>query len=133
MITKIGYNFFAFDLEHRFLMKFLVSIKIPLKWVVTWHVFLFAYAAYFRRNSDKLTIFQTGKPNFSGPSNNGLSCSEVKPSILKSAYSATLILYAISFRERILSMQQRGLEGFSNFSKQKLHPGGNQVKHFMAQ
>ena len=38
MITKICYTFFAFDFEHRFLMKFLVSIKFPLKWLVTWHV-----------------------------------------------------------------------------------------------
>ena len=56
----------------------------------------FAYSAYFGWNSDKLTTFQTGKPNFSGPSNNRLSCSEVKPSIHKSAYSTTLSLYTIS-------------------------------------
>ena len=37
-----------------------------------------AYSAYF---------WQTGKPNFSGPSNNSLSCSGVKPSIHKSAYT----------------------------------------------
>ena len=48
----------------------------------------------FGRNSDNLNIFQTGKPNFSRPSNNGIPCSEVKPSILKSAYSTTLRLYA---------------------------------------
>ena len=52
-----------------------------------------AYSAFFGRNSDKLTTFRIGKPNFSGPSNNGLSYSEVKPSILKSAYSTTLSLY----------------------------------------
>ena len=46
-----------------------------------------AYSAYFRQNSDKLTTFQTGKLNFSGPSNNCLSCSEVKPSIHKIAYT----------------------------------------------
>ena len=56
----------------------------------------FAYSAYFGRNLDKLTIFRTGKPNFSGPSNNRLSCSEVKPSIHKSAYSTTLSLYTRS-------------------------------------
>ena len=55
----------------------------------------FAYSAYFRRNSDKLVTFRTRKPNFSGPSNNGLSCSKFKPSILKSTYSATLSLYTI--------------------------------------
>ena len=45
----------------------------------------FAYSACFRRNSNKLTFhtFQTGKHTFSGPSNNGLSCSKVKASILK--------------------------------------------------
>ena len=37
------------------------------------------------------------KPNFPGPSNNGLSCSEVKPSILKYAYSTTLCLYTTPF------------------------------------
>ena len=56
----------------------------------------FAYSAYFERNSDKSTTFRTGKPNFSEPSNNRLSCSEVKPSIHKSAYSATLSLYTIN-------------------------------------
>ena len=56
----------------------------------------FAYSAYFRRNWDKLTTFRTRKPNFSGPSNNGFSCSEVKPSIRKSAYSITLSLYTIN-------------------------------------
>ena len=45
----------------------------------------FAYSAYFGRNSDKLNTFQTGKPNFSRSSNNGIPCAEVKPSILKSA------------------------------------------------
>ena len=47
----------------------------------------FAYSAYFGRNSDKLTTFQTGKPNFSGASNNRLSCSEFKPSILKRVHT----------------------------------------------
>ena len=56
----------------------------------------FAYSAYSGWNSDKLTIFQTRKTNFSGTSNNCLSCSEVKPGILKSAYSTTLSLYTIS-------------------------------------
>ena len=53
----------------------------------------FACSAYFGQNLDKLATFRTGKPNFSGPSNNRLSCSEVKPSIHKSAYSTTLSLY----------------------------------------
>ena len=56
---------------------------------------IFAYSANFGRNSDKLTSFRTRKPNFSGPSNNGLSCSEIKPSILKSAYSTSLSLIFI--------------------------------------
>ena len=53
----------------------------------------FAYSAYFRQNLDKLITFQKGKPNFSGPSNDHLSCSEVKPSIHKSAYCTTLSLF----------------------------------------
>ena len=53
----------------------------------------FAYSAYFGRNSDKLSTFQTGTPYFSGPFKNRLSCSEVKLCIHKSAYSTTLNLY----------------------------------------
>ena len=92
MITKICYTFFALDFEHRFLMKFLVSIKFPLKWLVTWHVLNFAYSAISGGIRITWTYFRR-KPNFSRPSNNGIPCSEVKPSILKSAYSTTLRLY----------------------------------------
>ena len=60
----------------------------------------FAYSAYFGRNSDKLTTFRTGKLNFSGASNNGFSCFEVKPSILKSAYSTTLSLFTIETKQQ---------------------------------
>ena len=63
----------------------------------------FAYSAYFGWNLDKLTKFSTGIPNFSGPSNNLLLCSEVKPSILKSACSTTLSLYTI----KLLGILQR--------------------------
>ena len=56
----------------------------------------FAYSAYFGLNLDKLTKFRTGKPNFSGPSNNGFSCSEVKPGIVRSVYSTTLSLNTIA-------------------------------------
>ena len=37
-VKKIAYNYFAFVFQHRFPVKFLISIKFPLKWVVTWHV-----------------------------------------------------------------------------------------------
>ena len=78
MITKICYTFFALDFEHRFLMKFLVSIKFPLKWLVTWHVLNFAYSAilggiritwtYFRQGNQifldlPITVFHVLKSN----------------------------------------------------------------------
>ena len=37
-VKKIGYNWFPVDFEHRFLIKFLISINFSSKWVVTWHI-----------------------------------------------------------------------------------------------
>ena len=92
MITKIGYRFFDFEL--RFLMKSQHKTSFKMSGHLTCSD-NFVHSAYFGRNSEKLIIYRTEKPNFSGPSNNGLSLSEVKPSILKSAYSTTLSLYTI--------------------------------------
>ena len=83
----------------------------------------FAYSAYFGRNSDKLATFWTGKPSFSGPSNNGLSCSEVKPSILKSAYSTTLSLSTMKidakFKGKLTFALKNAMRNLANLHRLK--------------